>query len=139
MICRKVKSSNKLKQARERGIVPLIPKRSTALGPADYTFETKHFTSRYHAKFGRFSRREITRDTGSQLGDQPTADKSFVFAHDSCRDRSVIGSAADWMRHWASQRVNTAARPLYGRSREEIQPISASFQADFGRHEGVKA
>ena len=76
---------------------------------------------------------------GSQLGDQPTADKSFVFAHDSCRDRSVIGSAADWMRHWVSQRVNTAARPLYGRSREEIQPISASFQADFGRHEGVKA
>ena len=34
------------------------------LAPGYYTLETKLFTSRYHAKFGRFSRREITRDTG---------------------------------------------------------------------------
>ena len=95
------------------------------LGPADYTFETKHFTSRYHAKFGRFSRREITRDTGVATRGSADGGRKFRFC-----PRFVPRSVCHRLRGGLDAALGESASQ-YGRT-AALRPLSRRNSANFG-------
>ena len=110
---------------------PLVPlTRAVVVGwqelaPGYYTLETKLFTSRYHAKFGRFSRREITRDTGAVTRGSADGGQKFRFC-----PRFVSRSVCHRLRGGLDAALGESASQ-YGRT-AALRPLSRRNSAHFG-------
>ena len=110
---------------------PLVPlTRAVVVGwqelaPGYYTLETKLFTSRYHAKFGRFSRREITRDTGVATQGSADGGQKVRFC-----PRFVPRSVCHRLRGGLDAALGESASQ-YGRT-AALRPLSRRNSANFG-------